>query len=288
MASISNQLSQLTLNNPFRFSDLPSEIRNKIYTIILCTVDVIESDEIGVGLHKVPDEITMLRHSIETEILRTCRTVYAEANYVMRKTNLFIRVTVKIPFYQLSPSIIAKRLPILPISREKANGFKGFVMSHEITPRDAAQEGRTFAILFRDMDRWCSLLSDAKWKIDRFEEQYAHVVTLVDPYDDAFMPDSPTFYSRTLQEKLIAPYRAKLRGFPHFEIKGTIPHDLSRAALSDISRSPADDPESILDELEGRKAKGNEFFRAGNGELASENWCQGLMKIRRVTGGAAG
>jgi len=36
------------------------------------------------------------------------------------------------------------------------------------------------------------------------------------------------------------------------------------------------------------KSAGNEYFRNGNEEMASENWGKALLKIRRVKGGAEG
>lgn len=275
---------------PFRFQDLPLEIRNKIYIILLCTVHPRETDEIGRGLHMVPDEITKIGHSIQPRILRTCRSVYAEANHVMRQTNLFIKVSVRIPFGDISPIMIAKRLPILQIKKEKVDDFKGFVISHEIAPRDAPKpkQARTFAVLYRDMHIFCSVIEDARYRIDEYEQKVSHIVTFVDPYDEKLTPPSPIFHSQTIQEKLLAPYRKTVRGLPHFEIKGIIRDDLKQTALSQITRPVSEDPEAILREVEEFKAEGNQYYRNKDGENASESWCKGLIKIRRATKGATG
>jgi hypothetical protein len=291
MDSGSLTLTSRPLTTPFRFLDLPGEIRDKIYAIILCSVEArkptsteaYESNPSGATeeFHETPSELTHLRHNIEPQILRTCRSIYSEANYVMRRTNLFIKIIVHIPFEEISQLLILKMIPILKIDRNKIKKVKGFVMSHEITS-PVPHKGVAFLILHRDLDVFCKGLVDYKYLITRHDDIVSHIVTLVDPCESKTLPNSPIFYSRKLQEMLIAPYR-KLRGFPRFQIKGDIPNDLSRAAIAEITRSLAADPEAFLLELEELKAKGNEFFRLGNGTMASENWAQALMKIIRLT-----
>lgn len=296
MDSGSPTLPLRPLTTPFRFLDLPGEIRDKIYAIILCSVEArpltsteaYESNPSAAAeeFHEAPSELTHLQHSIEPQILRTCRSIYSEANYVMRRTNLFIKVIVHIPFEEISQLLIFKRIPILKIERNKIKKFKGFVMSHEITA-PMPYKGVAFLILHRDLDVFCKGLADYKHLIIRHDDLVSHIVTLVDPCESDTLPNSPIFYSRKLQEMLIAPYR-KLRGFPRFQIKGDIPTDLSRAAIAEITQDPAADPEAFLLELEKLKAKGNEFFRAGNGTMASENWAQALMKIFRLANSKEG
>jgi hypothetical protein len=282
--------SRPLLTKAFRFLDLPGEIRDKIYAIILCSVEArkptsteaYESNPSGATeeFHETPSKLTHLRHNIEPQILRTSRSIYSEANYVMRRTNLFIKIIVHIPFEEISQLLILKKIPILKIDRNKIKKFKCFVMSHEITS-PVPQKGVAFLILYRDLDVFCKGLTDYKYLITRDDDIVSHIVTLVDPCESKSLPNSPIFYSRKLQEMLIAPYRT-LRGFPRFQIKGDIPQDLSRAAIAEITQSPAADPDAFLLELEELKAKGNEFFRVGNGTMASESWAQALMKIFRL------
>jgi hypothetical protein len=128
--------TQPPASKAFRFGDLPGEIRNKIYGILLCNIEAEKPrSRFGQpGIYDVLTTFTKYNLDIETSMLRTCRAVYAEASYVMRKANLFIKVSIDGSFWELSEILIAKRLPILQISDEKAPDFREFVIEHEITP----------------------------------------------------------------------------------------------------------------------------------------------------------
>lgn len=82
---------------PFRFMDLPGELRNKVYALLLCSFgstpdrarersDAFLDDRSGL-LHVVD-----LPHTNNPTILRTNSQIHREACNVMIKTNRFIRV----------------------------------------------------------------------------------------------------------------------------------------------------------------------------------------------------
>ncbi|KAF8856025.1 hypothetical protein BDZ45DRAFT_484646 [Acephala macrosclerotiorum] len=276
-------------DTPFRFLDLPREIRDRIYDIILSVPEHKQPEREEAGLYDIPHEVTKLRCNVETQILQTCRKIYSEAEYIMRETNLFIKVTVRFLFEEILPVLIAERLPILRIPPKKVKYFKGSVLSHEITVLAPIQEkAKTFVFLYRDLERFCKALANAQWQVSRHDEMVSHVVTLVDPYAGEKTSNLQTFYSRKLQEKLIAPYRAELRGFPHFKFKGAIASDLKKTAETEITRPVTLDPKDVLVEVEELKTQGNSCFRNGDRRGASEYWAQALMKMERVMGGKAG
>jgi hypothetical protein len=68
---------------PFRFMDLPRELRDKIYRNLLCSfISPLDSDS---GL-------AIMNHSLNIDILCTSSKVYEEAHDVMIKTNQFVHV----------------------------------------------------------------------------------------------------------------------------------------------------------------------------------------------------
>jgi len=74
-------------STPFRFRDLPSEIRNKVYGELLCSFGPRPTTaDLGNTF-----KLASARHTIDTAILRTNKTTYLEAYDVMIKKNRFVK-----------------------------------------------------------------------------------------------------------------------------------------------------------------------------------------------------
>lgn len=73
----------------FRFLDLPGEIRNKIYAILLTVPEPVPQSQ--------QDDDPPLKLSLETQILRVCRIINSESKHVLRSANLFVKLTFKTP-----------------------------------------------------------------------------------------------------------------------------------------------------------------------------------------------
>jgi hypothetical protein len=74
---------------PFRFLELPGEIRNKVYAILLIVPELVQQSQ--------QDADPPLRLNLETQILRVCRMINSESRYVLRSANLFVKLTFKTP-----------------------------------------------------------------------------------------------------------------------------------------------------------------------------------------------
>jgi hypothetical protein len=196
----------------------------------------------------------------------------------MRHTNLFVKVTITIPFDEIHPMLASNRIPIMELQQDRVNRFKSFVMSHEIikcTKKETTP--RTFVLLHRDLDVFCEGLANLHFMIEQHDKLVSHIVSIVDIFEN--QPNATDSYTGKFQEMLIAPYRARLRGFPRFAINGAISKELSAAAVAEITRPKSEDPDVVLAELEELKAKGNEVFRQGDVRIASEHWSDALSKI---------
>lgn len=208
----------------------------------------------------------------------------------MAKTNLFVKITITLPFEEIRPILKVRQLPILPSNQVVLKNLKSFVMSHEIVKRVDDRESPmtpwTFVFLHRDLDRFCDGLANYQYVIKQHDELVSHIITLVDHSQN--VPRTSGIYSQKFQEMLIAPYRDKLRGFLRFTIKGAIAEDLAVAAMAQINRPRAEDPELVLSELEELKAKGNDSYGQGDCRMASEHWARALHKMNRLMNGSSG
>jgi len=135
---------------PFRFLDLPDEIRNKICDNVLCSVEPRPKEgyespianKLRLFKEEPPAYVTYLRHRIEPQILRTCRPIYKEGIYIMRKTSI---------------------LPYMPIVHDEEPCQRFQTPCHGSWDRySRSGNPRSFIILHRDLGRFCNALAEYK------------------------------------------------------------------------------------------------------------------------------
>jgi hypothetical protein len=73
--------------------DMPREIRDEVFTLLLCAFEshTAFDERNNTEAHEKPNSI-LIRHSINTAILRTNSQIHREAYDIMVKTNRFVRV----------------------------------------------------------------------------------------------------------------------------------------------------------------------------------------------------
>ena len=85
---VKEQIGKKSTNMPFRFLDLPREIRDEIYEVCLVSNSMIELACLRIG----PEQKYITRErrfGIHTPVLRTCRQVHDEACKILYGLNLF-------------------------------------------------------------------------------------------------------------------------------------------------------------------------------------------------------
>jgi hypothetical protein len=166
----------------FRFLDLPIEIRNKIYRVLLCSFAPVPTSV------KIDELIVRptLEHSVETAILRASTQVHREAYDVMIKTNRFVSVkSTGIPIRNLLNSIL-----IRPVTTDDTTvvNFNGYTLAVSICrKRDqiAAEFDKrvdlqpcSFMLLGRDLDSFCKVLADGEVHMSGFSTDLAMSITV--------------------------------------------------------------------------------------------------------------
>ncbi|KAF2713857.1 hypothetical protein K504DRAFT_424837 [Pleomassaria siparia CBS 279.74] len=303
----------------FRFLDLPSELRNKIYSIVLCSFEPAPpSESLGKGLVRIQSGriqeftsgICPAVHSIQTDILCTSKQVHREAYDVMVKTNQFVHVrTVDISMSQL---LVGSQVPIVTLDRAHAEQFQGYLMKiamHAIpggsvddyeqgeedldfddfdpdihAPRVGLGPYFSFMILGRDWKPFCHMLSEADIYIDGFSTNVKILLTM-NPWPEEIpnykAPIVDLFTLKT-QEALLKPFRSQLRGFTHVEMGKSVSPDFVQAVLKEVASSPWTDPRKVLQDLYEAKDLGARYYEENKITEASERWTTAISDVRRM------
>lgn len=288
---------QMSSQKPFRFLELPLEVRNAIYNVILCSPPppklwpLEQQDLVG-----VPDENSHLCHLFETQILRVNHQIYSEAKDVMLRGNQFIRIrgrgTHGVGAYA-QMIIRSRQIPILATTPSFQDSFNGIVMTYIIDwakdkiPPDVANpvgalqiDDVEFVILRRDLDVFCETLALlALLTYEGFDEESLHIVEIHNPFHGTLSPD---FMSETNQERLLQPFCDHLQGFKHMFICGHVSPQVSEAVPKRLANEQLTSPEEALVGVQNAKDKGNTFFRRREFYKAAAAYWKASIEVRTI------
>ncbi|KAJ4369671.1 hypothetical protein N0V83_005433 [Neocucurbitaria cava] len=281
-----------TSTMPFRFHDLPSEIRNKIYRIIFCEFEPPPDDV---------DPATMLeleraRHSINTALLRTNTNIHREAYDILIKTNRFVKIT-SVRGLPLQKLLVVLRVPVVAVSRRAVERFKGYVLGvhlgfkksvpmSQVIDKDSNNDARTLMILCRDLDMFCQALRDGDSYDLGYRERLQISITMGPVVDEMpctrYAPLLDEFFSEKTQEALLAPFRNKLRGYKAVTVDGHIDDKLANAFCNDLAREQWSDPGSLLKDFSLAKEEGTRLFRERRNDEAGIRWEDATVDIDKM------
>ena len=220
---------------PFRFLDLPSEIRNKVYIILLTPTTTTKTDSEVRKSHT-------LSLDLETRLLRVSRQVRSEGEYVLR-ANLFVKLTTKVLIEEFHEIVRSETIALAILKSKQAQSFNAHVLSHEITlPGPLQEPTRVLIILLRDLKELCAAIQRSQSTLTQHKELIHHIVTIHNPFPKLVSHKGP-FLSRSFQEKLLSPYRSSFRDLPFIKFKG-FSKDLRLATQREILRAPPSNPET--------------------------------------------
>ncbi|KAI8943276.1 hypothetical protein NX059_001296 [Plenodomus lindquistii] len=282
-----------TASTPFRFRDLPGEIRNKIYHELLCTFHP-HPTGINLGINPFYD-LPLARHSINTAILRTNSVVYREAYSVMIKGNQFVKVTsiLGLPLRQL---LIAKQVHVVSSNKGTVERFKGYVLNMDLgfaQPLELPETGGlqaellqpcTLMILHRDLDIFCLSLRDGD--IEGYTKNLRVSIRVAPVLGEArrtkHSPALQDYFSKTTQASLLAPLRAELRGIKTVKVNGHVDKALAAAATSDMTGDRWSSPDTVLADITAAKEKGTKLFQQRHDDEGSFIWQGTAFDIERM------
>ncbi|KAH7554934.1 hypothetical protein BM1_07595 [Bipolaris maydis] len=251
-----------TPSKSFRFRDLPSEIRNKIYRIILCEFDHSPSqfdDDFMEDVLQLP----RVEHRIETSILRTSKEIYREAYDIMVKTNRFVKVT-SVDGLPVIGALSGQQTPVVTQEKFLVDQFKGSSRNSDW------YEPLTAMMLHRHLDKLCQGIKDGDAHSPGFSESLKISIRMAPVLDNIrsnnIMPSFDGFFSEKMQKTLFAPLRANLHGYKGVEVKGHVDSSVATAL-------------PILAQYMAAKEEGTRLFHKGQHELGCLKWQDATVEI---------
>lgn len=278
---------------PFRFLDLPIEVRNAIYHVILCDPPPAKLRRVEqADLLWLPEGMATIAHPSEMQILQTSRQVHAEARDVMLRGNQFIRMRAQGVGQVIKGFLLARQIPIVRTTALSRDRFKGYVMTHSIElacdqpedfPGPEYDTNVDIVILRRDLDLFCEALAVRGTLMVRgFGSLTKHTLTIHNPFDST---PSPGFMGEKNQERLLQPYGRHLRGFSNFSVDGSVSTSLAESVKKAVAEETLPEPEEVLAEFKRSKDLGNRYFRQKEFHKAAEAYTRGYIKVALIRNG---
>jgi hypothetical protein len=283
-------------DQPFRFMDLPGELRNKIFHILLCSF----SDSATPRVHdpKYPDRI-VTTHTIDTAILRTNSQVHREAYDVMVKTNRFVQVKFagEVDFLDRLTRV---DLPIVTANQAFVSQFQGFAMTISCvsasangpSPLNPRPTGKgAVMICAQDLDMVCLAIADSQAICADYNlvlNVRIEVAPVLRARATRYKPSLDTFFSMAIQESLLLPFRQRGRGLKRFTVCGqALPEDLAKATCADVAQNEWTESENAIQCVLQSKERGQQAWKAGDIYGAYNKWGEALIDLTRVHRGSS-
>lgn len=282
----------------FRFLDLPLEVRNAIYNVVLCSPPPPKLRRVDQGdLLPSPKGLEYIVHPQETQILRLNRQIHAEARDAMLRGNQLIRIRARGLGRVLENLMAERQISVVRATALSRARSRNYVMTHSIEWNgpgpfppfpDVLQPGTGDAdlvILRRDLEAFCAMLAFRGFlSVRGFGIHAEHVLEVHNPFDDTRSPD---FMGEKNQERLLGPYRDHMRGLARFSVRGHVSAGVARSVEDSVGQVAVPEPEQIVTELRRKKDLGNGYFRQRDFLQAAEAYSAGVNEVMHLRNGPA-
>lgn len=263
---------------PFRFLDLPGEIRNNVYDLLLCSWN----DELEIEPGVVSTVSRRCLSYPASALLRANKQIHAEAFDWMIKRNQFVRVTCR--GLDVRNLFLEDRIPVVSTDAYEVNRFNGYVMHMTLSKPVFAPSQFAFAeyemmMLRVDLPNLCakldveSVMTDANATTTEHNSLHASI---------RLSHAHARFFTPKIQEHLLQPIATLVRGVPNLKITGPVDSALAKAVIDDVARPRWTDPESTLGDIHTGVDVGKRQWQQNNFYSASESWNYAMRTLERM------
>jgi hypothetical protein len=272
-------MSSFQPEQSFRFLDLPGEIRNNIYNLLLCSWE----DKLDPESRLTSGLSRRCPSYPATALLRTNKQLHHEAFDYMIKRNQFVRVTCR--GFAMSDLFLDYRLvPAIAVDSRKSSQFKGYVM-HLALSKPALNIGpSSFAeheimMLRSDLPALCQQLDveTLMTDVNATAKEHRSISTAI-----TFNSNHALFLTTKIQEHLLDPVAVHLRGVTDLKINGPIDPTLAQAIKIEVAQPRWTDPEATLDEIHTGTDVGKRQWQNRDFYAASESWSYAMRNLERM------
>ncbi|KAI4948369.1 hypothetical protein J4E91_005791 [Alternaria rosae] len=261
---------------PFRFMDLPGELRNQVYSLLLCSFGF----PVEQTIENFPLPIASDGHRADTAILLTNRRVHLEAYDVMVKSNRFVVVRASPPS-PLMEILQEGDVTVITLNDLHISQFKGHMLSVTLSMSTSSHEPPMIVMLLaRDMQLLCENINRSGFDTSLIiDVDVAPVLGEPTPvYKDTF----DAFVSEEMQLSLLTPFRTCMRGFKNVHVHGRVSSEIAIATAADMCKDEWSDPIETLHQLQGLKDHADVKWDHGSRMEASGAWFECLVEIGRI------
>lgn len=264
---------------PFRFLDLPGELRNNIYDLLLCSWNdepEYEPRFVG-GLCKRSTSYGAMT------LLRTNKQIHEEAFDYMMKRNQFVRVTCR----GLDANTLFlgdETVPAITTDARKARQFEGYLM-HFTLSKPALSSGpinfseHEIMMLRSDLPSLCRQLDIESAMTDANATASEHLSIRATV---SFNPFHAEMFTPAIQQHLLEPIAAHLRGISNLSISGPVSTQIAQAVKSQVAQPRWTDPKATLDSIHTGTDVGKRQWQNRDYYSASESWAYSMRTLERM------
>ncbi|KAF1850706.1 uncharacterized protein K460DRAFT_361466 [Cucurbitaria berberidis CBS 394.84] len=258
---------------PFRFLDLPGEIRNNVYHLLLCSWDTeLEEDPSFIR------QLSRRRLSYQTvALLRANKQIHCEASDYMIKRNQFVRFTCR--GFDVRHLFLGDGIPVITTNTRKVSQHQEYAMHMTLSKpiSSAAFQYSVFEIMMlrADLPYLCerldieSVMADMNSRADQHASMNAEVKLT-------------RFFAPKNQERLLKPIATFLRDLPNLRILGPVDPTLAATVIEEVAKPRWTEPGSTLEEIGTGVDVGKRQWQQNSYYAASDSWAYAMRTLERM------